>query len=236
MNSIVFFKEELSANNRIVITGERARYIHEWHDLREGVEVRAGIWSGPRGTAKVLVNEKEKIEFEIDCRKPPLTKIPSILIVAVPRPQTVKKAIQAAFSFGVQALHLIQSENVVPSYLSSKTLQPVGIQGEMLKAMEQTCDTIPLEIHIHSKWYVFAKETLPALSDRIERKYIAHTRSDNVTLTKSPSSISAIGPESGWTENEVAKFIECGFQVVSLGERMLRVEHAIAKMLAFSGG
>ena len=38
----------------------------------------------------------------------------------------------------------------------------------------------------------------------------------------------AIGPESGWTDAELSDFKDAGFETLSLGERILRVEHAAA--------
>jgi RsmE family RNA methyltransferase len=40
----------------------------------------------------------------------------------------------------------------------------------------------------------------------------------------------AIGPEGGWEEGEVKAFVERGFKVVSLGERILRTDIAVSTL------
>jgi len=50
---------------------------------------------------------------------------------------------------------------------------------------------------------------------------------------KEPESIAiAVGPEGGWTDGEVKRAIECGFEPVSLGSRILRA--VTAPMVALS--
>ena len=47
--------------------------------------------------------------------------------------------------------------------------------------------------------------------------------------------ILAIGPEGGFVEYEVEKFMKAGFEGVHLGERILRVETAVTALLARLG-
>ena len=42
----------------------------------------------------------------------------------------------------------------------------------------------------------------------------------------------AVGPEGGWTDDEIALGIEAGWQVVDLGSRVLRVETAAVAIAA----
>jgi RsmE family RNA methyltransferase len=42
----------------------------------------------------------------------------------------------------------------------------------------------------------------------------------------------AIGPEGGFIAEEIASFENAGFQAVTIGERVLRVETAVAALIA----
>jgi RsmE family RNA methyltransferase len=42
----------------------------------------------------------------------------------------------------------------------------------------------------------------------------------------------AIGPEGGWNDYEVDRFIQAGFRAFSMGERILQVDTAVVALLA----
>lgn len=237
MNSLIIFPEELEPKNRAVIRGDRAAYLHEWHKVVQGMQIRGGIWKGPSGTVRVDAVRADSVELTVDCSEAPLQKEALAAIVAVPRPQTVKKVIQAVTAFGLRELHFVRSENVVPSYLSSTSLTQHAIQLEVLKALEQCCDTIPPEITIHPKWHEFINNTLGDLTLQYEERVVADTHEGAVPLSSARSSrIFAIGPESGWTDKEVQVLRSKGFIPCTLGKRMLRVEHAVVQLAgSFTG-
>jgi 16S rRNA (uracil1498-N3)-methyltransferase len=66
------------------------------------------------------------------------------------------------------------------------------------------------------------------LSERAEAPLINHALKD----AKSTSAALAIGPEGGWTEEELSAARAAGFREVSLGETILRTETAVLAALA----
>ena len=48
----------------------------------------------------------------------------------------------------------------------------------------------------------------------------------------SDATLLAIGPEGGFVDYEVEKFLELGFEGIHLGERILRVETAVTALLS----
>lgn len=230
MNSLILFPEELRPEGRAVVTGERARHLHDWHRISTGARIRGALWGGMRGFVEIISIESDRIELAPDFTEPPIPRLPLRFIVAVPRPQTVKKVIQASVSFGASELHFVRSKNVVPSYLSSKSLTGNSIRDEILKAMEQTGDSIPPAVYKHDRWYGFSSEILPELAASSDRRLIAHTLGGSPLGGTGRSWIGAVGPESGWTVPELEDFTRNGFSVIDLGPRMLRVEHAVVKI------
>jgi 16S rRNA (uracil1498-N3)-methyltransferase len=79
-------------------------------------------------------------------------------------------------------------------------------------------------------------EWVRAESDRVNvRKWIAHPA--GVAVATLDSSVSmptriAVGPEGGFTDEEVAAATAAGWQSVDLGPRILRVETAAAALAA----
>jgi RsmE family RNA methyltransferase len=42
----------------------------------------------------------------------------------------------------------------------------------------------------------------------------------------------AVGPEGGWSEYELERFVDAGFHPFSMGERILHVDTAVVALLA----
>lgn len=62
---------------------------------------------------------------------------------------------------------------------------------------------------------------------KITNKYIAHEKSDTTPEVSFPQdSLFLVGPEGGFTNEEVASANESGFTTISLGKRILRAETA----------
>ena len=70
---------------------------------------------------------------------------------------------------------------------------------------------------------------------RTGSKLIAHPSVEAVTLAsvdKTQSVTAAIGPEGGWTEDEVESAISHGFLTLDLGSRIYRIETAATAIAA----
>ena len=66
-----------------------------------------------------------------------------------------------------------------------------------------------------------------------ENKFIAHEKSDSDEMTTYPTqSLFLVGPEGGFSEEEIIKARSHDFQVISLGKRILRAETAPLKILS----
>ena len=69
---------------------------------------------------------------------------------------------------------------------------------------------------------------------RQKTRWIAHPAMDDIIPNASPSGIFhvAIGPEGGWTDDEVQFALSEGFQAVDLGPRIYRIETAATAIAA----
>lgn len=238
MNSAIILPEELSNPTLAHIRGKRALYLFETHELRTGLVVQASILGGRRGTAEVLSAKADEIILRLSMGLQARERTRITLIVAVPRPQTVKKVVQLASCLGVTSLHFIKAKNVEKSYLQSKSLKEESLKFEVIKGLEQSYDSMPPEIEIHPEYWRFRKEVLPEILQRHpgSARYILHTSmqqmSERIEAGREQHVLLAIGPESGWSDTELDDFLQAGFQQLSLGARVLRVEHAAAFALS----
>lgn len=238
MNQLIVYPEELVSENGAVITGDRAAYVHEWHDLSPGISIRAGIFGGQWGQATIKESSTSKVVLELDISEAPPSRIPIELIVAVPRPQTVRKILQFSTTMGLKHVHFVRSERIQKSYLHSHSIEKEAIDLELLKALEQAGDTTPPEVSVHPLFNPFIEDVLPRI---VTDKNIVSLVADTDAKIETRATISdlsfkraliAIGPERGWNDYERNLFSELGFHSVSLGERILRVETAVSVLVS----
>ncbi len=232
MNFLFLFDDEVDGQTATV-REERAAALYSSHRLRKDATV-AVVTAHSRGRGIVRECEPGKIvlNLNMDEKLPP--RLPLHLIVAVPRPQTIKKVLQAAAAFGVRSLSFVRSEQTVKSYLQSVSLQPAHMEAEMLMSLEQVGDGVFPEVKIFKNFYELTRFLKD--SDQPARRMLLDPRGaakDLSFLVTAPEqgSIVAIGPESGWSPQEVEQFLALGFTARNLGPRIFRVEHAVALLL-----
>lgn len=236
MNCLLLFPSEIDDNGLIRIQTERVSEIQKLHKLGLGDRTKVALINGKLGFAKVTSCTPLQLVLEGDLDQAPPRRLPIHMIVAVPRPQTVKKVLNLSAQFGISSLHFIKSFRVIKSYLQSQTLKPEAIQSELIKGLEQVCDSILPLVKIQSSFADFVNLVLPELitNARSPRLYLADTGVSEVTAfanTPNPSII-AIGPEAGWSSNEVKAFKDLGFNSISLGPRIFRVDTAMCVILS----
>lgn len=230
MNLLLFEAAELEGD-RLRLADRRHRHLVEVLRAAPGDRVRVGQVGGLTGIGQILELDAHKAVLRVELDAPPPPPLPWVLILALPRPKMLGRILQAAASFGVEAIHLIHSARVEKSYWQSPKLAPRALRAELLLGLEQAGDTRLPELHCHRRFASFAGEVLPALAAR-RRALIAHPEA----AAPCPAALSdplalAVGPEGGFLPEEVARFAAAGFSPVTLGPRVLRVETAVAALL-----
>lgn len=231
MNSCIILPTECVEEEKAVVTGARARYLFERHELRTGQSVKIGILGGKSGRGLVTLGSELRFEIEYTLSDDPIPRLPVSLIVAIPRPQTIKKVIAYSTMLGVRELFLTPSERSQKNYLQSKSLRPGEIEEQIIMALEQSCGTLAPVIEIKDS----LPECLKNFADENTGKFFGDgTSSTNLfecARRKHTSSVLALGPELGWSHSELTLLTDRGFTGFSLGPRMLRVEVALAAAL-----
>jgi len=194
-----------------------------------GDVLKVGALNGKIGSAKILQINAESSVLEIqtlDSDPPPCLNLS--LIVALPRPQMIKRILQSVATLGVHTVYFIQSSRVEKSYWQSPVLEKNEIHRQLLLGLEQGSATQYPRIELHQRFIPFMHDILP---NRVAqaRCFIAEPgpHSSLSTVTKGKQNIVAIGPEGGFIDKEIALFKERGFTSVSLGNRILKVETAV---------
>jgi 16S rRNA (uracil1498-N3)-methyltransferase len=166
----------------------------------------------------------------------------------MPKGDRQRNVIEKLIELGVDRLTPIDTERSVSKFDSSaiERLKRYGIeackqsQRNRLMQIEPCCDWQDWLGRVQSdtrceSWILHPAGTLDlALTQRIDAeghlydsaKFLAERTPDSAD-GQEYRIVFAIGPEGGFTRTEVHKAIEAGFQVLDLGERILRVETAV---------
>src|SRR6185312_421407 len=125
-------------------------------------------------------------------------------------------------------LVLLNATRVEKSYFDSPLLRPDAIREELVLGLEQGCDTRLPEVLVRDRFKPFVEDELSAFWPTGSR-ILAHpiARQSIRALTPERPCVLAIGPEGGWTNYETSLLEHHGFEPVSAGPRILRVETAI---------
>jgi RsmE family RNA methyltransferase len=236
MNLILIEPYEID-HDSAVISGRRAEHIRKTLKSRKGDTVRIGIVNGRIGTGLISRIKPGQVTLEIKADTLPPPKSPTGLILALPRPIMLKRVLAQAASLGVEKIFLINANRVEKSFFKASLLVEEKLREYLLLGLEQGVDTILPEISIHKRFRPFVEDLLPEISRGYPIRLIAHPEGGidlSPPLLPGPLSpaLIAIGPEGGWVDFEVDRFVEGGFDCFSLGPRILRVDTAVPAILS----
>jgi len=218
----------------VEIRGDRVPHLRDVHGARIGRVLKVGRLGGRIGRGVVVAIDATSARLEVVLDADPPAKLPFTLLLALPRPKTLRRVVQSAATLGIARLVLMNSWRVEKSYWKSPALGADALREQLVLGLEQGRDTVPPVVETKRLLVPFARDELDALAAGT-RKLLAHP--DAATpcprgllgpdVTRAPVTL-ALGPEGGFIERELALFERHGFELVSLGVRPLRVEQAVA--------
>ncbi len=235
MNIILASSEEITTG-RIRLSDYRAEHIVKVLRSGPGDIVRFGIINGGRGKAKIL-ELKRKFPFSVDLQVEILEDgdrvSPIDLVLALPRPIMLKRVLSQVTAMGVGTIHLIQANRVEKSFWGSSVVSGEEFLPYLLQGLEQAVATRVPKVAVHRHFRPFIEDFFPNVRAQYGSLLLAHPDGKS-SLPEELSGrifpervLLAIGPEGGWVDFEVKKFLEQGFAPCSIGERILKVDTAV---------
>jgi RsmE family RNA methyltransferase len=158
--------------------------------------------------------------------------LPVTLVLALPRPKVLNRVIAGAASLGVKRMFLINAWRVEKSYWSTPRLAPENLRMQSILGLEQARDTRLPSIETRRLFRPFVEQELPSIAAGTRRLVAQPGSSEECPRALSEEVTLVIGPEGGFIEAEIDSLRAVGFASVSLGPRVLRVETAVAALLA----
>lgn len=231
MNLLLLHDHDRLSGNDYRIDDRRAVHIRKVLKLEPGATLRAGLLNGGRGRAQLLDDDGQSLTLQFRESEPAPRPLPLRLVLALPRPPMLRRLLVEITSLGIKDIVLLNSYRVEKSFWQTPELASEKIREKLLLGLEQAGDTLMPRVHLQTHFRPFVEDELPCFA-RDSRCLLAHPGDYPMAPADLNEPVTlAVGPEGGWIDYELDWFQEQGFECVSFGERILRVETAVTALV-----
>lgn len=221
---VLFYNSEISHNTPCSIIGQEHIHLSKTLRLKQGERIYLTDGKGSLFNAEILSVSKRSAEL-----------LPELIRTSIPEGRRITISIaptksigrfewflEKATEIGVDEIYPITTKNSERSKLNKERLEKI-----MISAMKQSNRLFLPKLHCINSF----QNSIASLTD-FTSKLIAYTNEelDNFLLSElkelTKNTLILIGPEGGFTNNELSQAKENGFNSVSLGDARLRSETA----------
>jgi len=226
-----FFSAEPITGEQILLDGPEAH--HLLHVMRADIGQRVTLFddSGAEFAAEVTSRGRADVELRVLDRRAIDRELPFTLEfgVSLPKGDRQKWLVEKLTELGVTTLVPLGTERGIaqPTHAAIERLERTVIE-----ACKQCGRNRLLRIAKPQAWGEWVTQNS---SDGGTRRLVAHPGGAplaSLNFAKSAPTQLAIGPEGGFTDEEITAAIDAGWQTVDLGPRLLRVETAAVALAA----
>ncbi len=226
-----FYASEQHIAGDVVLDGPEAHHLAHVRRFAVGDQVTLFNGDGKEYRAEVLSINKRQVHLRVVEVGEPQIELGVVLHIAAALPKGDRG------DFLIEKLTELGATDFTPLLTERSIVQPKPsivekLQRAVIESSKQCGRNVLMRIHppCRVENWVQAKG-LP------EIKWIAHPTGKNLDrCTLSISGLAAaIGPEGGFTDQELAAACRFGFESVSLGPRIVRVETAALTLAAWMG-
>jgi 16S rRNA (uracil1498-N3)-methyltransferase len=209
----------------VTVSGPEAHHLGTVCRARPGDEVCLFNGDGRQYPARVVGVTRRDVTLEVLGVEQPQRELPFRLHLAAPLPRgdRAQFLVEKLTELGVTRLSVLTTRR---SVVQPRETRRDKLRRHVIEASKQCGRNVLMGIDVVADWPAFlADDALPA------RRFLAHP--GGAPLPAAPEDVvAAVGPEGGFTDEEVAQAAAAGWQVVGLGPRILRVETAAVVLAA----
>ena len=229
MNRILFEPDEI-VDGVATVGGVRAEHILGVLHGEVGQPLKTGVIGGLVGTSEIVAvsapGERPRVSVRV-CHDTPAPAPWIDLVLAPPRPRVMKRLLPQLAALGVGRIVLVGARKVEKDFWGATLLKEEIYRPLLVEGLMQCGATVLPELLVRRNFRRFLDEELNML--------FPNPLCLCVNPGTKPHPLLAIGPEGGWTDNEV-EFLEAhGFRRFSLGPRILRTDTAAIALIAVIG-
>jgi RsmE family RNA methyltransferase len=195
--------------------------------MKEGDSFDVGVVNGPVGKATITALDDHEMRVAVEWGKPPPPPPPVHLLVGMCRPATARKILRTAPALGVREIRFAATARSDPAYARASLWKGGEWRSRVIEGVEQAFDTHVPPVHVDAA----LEDAIAALPDPSTRLaldvYEGTGRLSAMEIPAGSAVCLAVGPERGWDARDRPVLKDNGFQLVSLNDRVLRVETAV---------
>jgi 16S rRNA (uracil1498-N3)-methyltransferase len=212
----------------VTLEGPEARHLATVCRLRPGDRVCLFNGDGREYPAAIVAVNRRSVDLEVQGVEDRCRELGVRVQVAAPLPKGDRA------QFLLEKLTELGATSFIPLRTARTVVLPretriEKLQRHVIEASKQCGRNTLLRVEPLMTW-----EELARRGDLPDLRVMAHPGATADTWPTGQACALAVGPEGGFTEEEVAVGREAGWRVVGLGARILRVETAAMLMLAWS--
>ena len=235
MNRILFERGEIH-DGRATFSDVRAEHVLNVLHGTEGQTLKTGVLDGPVGTS--VIERIEGNAVTVRCTHGTPSLAPWIdLILAPPRPRVMKRLLPQIASLGVRRIVLVGAEKVEKAFWGAQLLKEEVYRPLLIDGLQQAGTSNLPTIETFKSFRHFVERKLDAHFEGQDVRIVAHPYGARGARAVPAAPVSkvpvlAVGPEGGWTDEEVGLLEARGFARMSLGERILRTDTALIALIS----
>ncbi|BAY96138.1 hypothetical protein NIES37_00650 [Tolypothrix tenuis PCC 7101] len=203
----------------ISLTKEQQHYLARVLRLREGDRFIAMDGKGKWWLTQLVGEQGQVLEALVVETELPVS---ITLMVALPKGSGFDEVVRCCTELGVTTIAPILSDRTLLQPSPQKLERWRRIAAEAAEQSERAFIPTILEAVAFSSSLSFANSHRYICEARGNLPHLKNCLQHQGQMTNDQELVIAIGPEGGWTQQEIESAIAAGFQPVSLGRRILR--------------
>ena len=237
---IFLLKEKPDKKGLVRLTGEDYHYLVHVRRLKPGVVFNARLEERPAAVTVVSIDNQiltgsvcfgQQTVKETEEQTVPIP--PIILFQSLPKGNKMDLIVRQAAETGISEIVPFISEHSIPKdiFLNSKRLE--RWQRIIKEARQQSNSAINTQINgivsndgIFTYWKTLQKQTTTGLLGLVFSPGLVNDSFHGYLYKKPSLIVLVVGPEGGFSDNELNRFATAGFRQLSLGTEILRTETA----------
>lgn len=228
-----YYSAETIDDSTVTLAGSEAHHLLHVMRAKPGFELIVFDGQGGEFVAEVAACKRSTVELSIGPRQAIERELPYELTLAVSLPKGDRQRwlIEKCVELGVTRIVPLQTTRSVGSSVDRKKNSNTKLARYVIEASKQCGRNRLMEIASPVAWPALVAETTSG------QRLLAHPGGQslaeiNCQTNDDDKLLLVIGPEGGFTDEEVSQAVEAGWKTVGLGARILRLETAAMALVS----